>query len=240
MRRAMCRSGSVAARRERHSASNIGSSSLGGPGSRMTILRWRPTTVSMYCPGALPLALGITSAPSITSAWRALFSGIFMRRAAKRLYIAVRISALRRSPTPSAAAAAWRVRSSSVGPRPPEKITMSARSEGNPRRAGQVFQVVADDGLEGDRDAQLVEPRRQVERVGVLPEGRQHLRPGGNNLSNHALVLRRQPHLALVLPAIHHSQKQRNSCYEARLAVSILPTVVECVVVATSQSIIWV
>ena len=128
MRRAMCRSGSVAASRGLHSASYIGSSSLGGPGSRTTILRCRPTTVSMYCPGALPLAFGITSAPSITSAWRALFSGIDMRRAANRLYIAVRISASLRSPTPSAAAAASRVRSSSVGPSPPEKITMSARA----------------------------------------------------------------------------------------------------------------
>ena len=86
--------------------------------------------------------------------------------------------------------------------------------EGDARRAGQVFQVVADDGLEGHRDAQLVEPRRQVERVGVLPEGRQHLRPGGNNLSNHALVLRRQPHLALPFPTIPSSISPTNGIHD--------------------------
>jgi hypothetical protein len=58
MRVARCRSGRVAARRGRHSASYMALSSLGGPGSRTTILRWRPTTVSMYWPGALPIGVG--------------------------------------------------------------------------------------------------------------------------------------------------------------------------------------
>ena len=52
----------------------------------------------------------------------------------------------------SAIAAASRVLSSSVGPRPPEKRTMSARMlSADARGADEVFERVADDGLEGDR-----------------------------------------------------------------------------------------
>ena len=45
--------------------------------------------------------------------------------------------------------------------------------------------VVADDGLEGDRDAELVQAGGKGERVGVLTVGCQHLRTYGDDLSNH-------------------------------------------------------
>ena len=51
--------------------------------------------------------------------------------------------------------------------------------------AGEVREVVADDGLEGDRDAEVVEAVGEVEGVGVLAEGRQHLGAGGDDFSDH-------------------------------------------------------
>jgi hypothetical protein len=45
-----------------------------------------------------------------------------------------------------------------------------------------VGSVVADDGLEGNRDPEAVEPRGQVKRVGVLAVRREQLRTNGDNL----------------------------------------------------------
>ena len=148
------------------------------------------------------------------SACFALFGGIAMRRAAKRLYIAARMSLSRCSRSPSAAPTASRVRSSSVGPSPPREHHNVRPRNRSLRRTGQVRQVVPDDGLERHLHAKLVQLRRQVERVGVLPERRQHLRPGSNNLSNHGLFVPSSrpeprsgevegpPHFALALAAV--------------------------------------
>ena len=131
IRRARWKAGSAAERRGRHSVSKRGLSSFGGPGSRMTILRKAPSgvvqMVSRYWPGALPLALGSRCAPSRTSAWRTLLGGIGMRRAVNRARRLVSSTGSRCSGTFRASARHSRVRSSSVGPRPPERMTMSAR-----------------------------------------------------------------------------------------------------------------
>jgi hypothetical protein len=50
---------------------------------------------------------------------------------------------------------------------------------------GEVLAVIADDGFEGDRDAELVEAGGEGKRVGVLTVGRQHLRTDGDDLSEH-------------------------------------------------------
>ena len=53
--------------------------------------------------------------------------------------------------------------------------------------AGEVREIVADDGLEGDLDAEVVEAVGEVEGVGVLAEGREHLGAGGDDFSDHVL-----------------------------------------------------
>ena len=49
----------------------------------------------------------------------------------------------------------------------------------------QVFAAVADDGLEGDRDTDLVELLSKIERIGVLAERREHLRADGDDFGFH-------------------------------------------------------
>ena len=49
----------------------------------------------------------------------------------------------------------------------------------------QILAAVADDGLEGNRDANLVELLGQVERVGVLPVRGEHLRADGDDFRFH-------------------------------------------------------
>ena len=56
------------------------------------------------------------------------------------------------------------------------------------RRAKSVHQVlapVADDGLECDRNAEFIQLLRDVERVGVLAKGSEHLGADGNDLAFH-------------------------------------------------------
>ena len=50
---------------------------------------------------------------------------------------------------------------------------------------GEVIAVVADDGLEGDRYAEVVEACGEVEGVGVLGKRREHLGPNGDDFSDH-------------------------------------------------------
>ena len=85
--------------------------SCGGPGSSTMICACRPSRLCSHCPGAVPRELGITSAPVMTSAWRALFSGIDRRRSAKRLYIAASRSLSR-----------WRQVTPTARPRTPRKV----------------------------------------------------------------------------------------------------------------------
>ena len=49
----------------------------------------------------------------------------------------------------------------------------------------QVLAAVADDGLEGDGDADLVELFREIEGVGVLAEGGEHLGADGDDFGFH-------------------------------------------------------
>ncbi len=57
--------------------------------------------------------------------------------------------------------------------------------DGDDGGAGEVGEVVADDGLEGDLDAEVVEAFGEVEGVGVLAEGREHLGARGDDFSDH-------------------------------------------------------
>ena len=49
----------------------------------------------------------------------------------------------------------------------------------------EVFAAVADDGLEGYGDSQLVEFFRQIEGIGVLAEGGEHLGADGDDFGFH-------------------------------------------------------
>ncbi len=73
-----------------------------------------------------------------------------------------------------------------------EDNDVGARDSGF-RCVGQMLEVVADDGFEGDLHAQLIEPRREIERIGVLPEGGQHLRTGGDDICDHTSCLPSMP-----------------------------------------------
>ncbi len=82
---------------------------------------------SSHSPGAVPRGFSRISAPSGTIAWRTLTSGISRFRERKRLSMWRRISSLRRSLRWRSSATVSRVRSSSVGPSPPEEITSGTR-----------------------------------------------------------------------------------------------------------------
>jgi len=56
----------------------------------------------------------------------------------------------------------------------------------------EVFLAVADDGFEVDCDADRVELFRQVEGVGVLAKGREHLRADGDDFSFHMVSAQRR------------------------------------------------
>ena len=147
----------------------------GGPGSR-TMMCSRPSNCPLsHWPGAVPLGFGRTVAPSSTSACFVLLGDIFHPRSAKRCSRRARISGSRRRVTPSASATASRVRSSSVGPRPPMKMRMSERKRPCCSGFDQATQIIADDALENYVNAQQVELLGEVERVGVHAEGREHL-----------------------------------------------------------------
>ena len=60
--------------------------------------------------------------------------------------------------------------------------------DGDGGGAGEVREVVADDGLEGDLYAEVVEAVGEVEGVGVLTVGREHLGAGSDDFSDHGVV----------------------------------------------------
>src|SRR5581483_5606694 len=107
--------------------SNSAFNSWGGPGSSMISLSFPSDMPLIHCPGAVPFELCNTVAPAITSACFTLFGDIFQPCSANLRSMACKSSGSRRSLRPSVSATASRVRSSSVGPSPPLKITMSAR-----------------------------------------------------------------------------------------------------------------
>ena len=55
--------------------------------------------------------------------------------------------------------------------------------------ADEVFAAVADDGFKGDGDADLVELFGEIEGVGVLPPGGEHLGADGDDFAFHRAVL---------------------------------------------------
>jgi len=57
--------------------------------------------------------------------------------------------------------------------------------QGDAHGAGEVVEIVAHDCFEGDGDADLVEGLGEIEGIGVLPEGGEHLRSGGDYLCDH-------------------------------------------------------
>ena len=58
-------------------------------------------------------------------------------------------------------------------------------AEGDADGGGEVTAVVADDGLEGDGDAEVVEAGGEVEGVGVLAMRREHLGANGDDFCDH-------------------------------------------------------
>ena len=111
-----CRRGNTCSR-------NSGLSSRGGPGRRAIM---RPSS-SSHRPGAVPRGFSRTSAPSGTMAWRRLTAGISRLKLRNRASMWRTTSSLRRSLRLRRSATVSRVRSSSVGPRPPLAITTGTR-----------------------------------------------------------------------------------------------------------------
>ena len=109
-----------------HSASNIGCSSRGGPGSRTrsTLRRRARSTARARC----RWGCRARCAPRGTCAWRRLTSGIGRpRRCEARLDLRDDRSSIVHRQAERPPATTSRVRSSSVGPRPPVRMTRSAR-----------------------------------------------------------------------------------------------------------------
>ncbi len=144
-----CPASPRAAAARRPSRSSIGLISRGGPGRAAR----RPCApASIHSPGAVPFGLASTIAPRGTIACRRLISGICQPRAANRRRIASVIDVdLRTAAAPGAAATTSRVRSSSVGPRPPVNTTRSARCQRVRELRRELGAIVADDGLEHAR-----------------------------------------------------------------------------------------
>ena len=65
------------------------------------------------------------------------------------------------------------------------RMTMSVRPSAVRMALTRSFAAVADDGFEGDGDADLVELFGEVERVGVLAERGEHLGADGDDFGFH-------------------------------------------------------
>ncbi len=144
----------------------------------------RPSYLPLiHCPGAVPLALGSTVAPVITSACLRLFGAIFQPRAAKRcsrlrdLGIAVQFKSQRIGHCFPRQVVFGRAESAH------EDDDLGRETTRRPRLS--VFAVIADDGFENYFNAELVQLLSQIKGVRVLPEGCQQLRADGDDLSIH-------------------------------------------------------
>ncbi len=62
---------------------------------------------------------------------------------------------------------------------------MSARASARADSGGKIFRPVADDGLEGDGDADLVEFFSEIKGIGVLPVRGEHLGADGDDFGFH-------------------------------------------------------
>jgi hypothetical protein len=92
---------------------------------------------SIHRPGAVPRGFSSTSAPSGTMAWRRLSAGISRLKLRKRASIARTTASSRRKGRPSSSATVSRVRSSSVGPRPPLAMTTGTRLSASRKAAAR-------------------------------------------------------------------------------------------------------
>ena len=114
-------------------ASHIACSSLGTPGKVSTV---KPLWIGkpgssgagvQIIPGAVPVGLASTAAPSGRKAWRRLLGATTRPRASMRARIPSQMAGCSTRGAPKAAAIASVVRSSGVGPRPPVVISTRQR-----------------------------------------------------------------------------------------------------------------
>ena len=113
-------------------SSNIGRSSRGGPGSRMSQPGRPPARkglgrTGMARPGAVPKGLARTVAPAGTMACTSFLAGNGRLRTAKKRWISAQTVSSKCRVRPSNWAMSSRVMSSDVGPSPPVTMTRSAR-----------------------------------------------------------------------------------------------------------------
>ena len=102
--------------------------SQGTPGTAYTTLPSSAPVSGQMSPGAVPGIAGLSVAPTGTSAWRRLLSGIGRPRPPNIARIRSTSASSRTSSTPITSAMALRVMSSWVGPSPPQTMTASLRS----------------------------------------------------------------------------------------------------------------
>src|SRR5579883_15298 len=163
---AMNAGGSLARSRSRTCSSNMALSSNGGPGSRIRI-RSRPSYFPLsHWPGALPLGLGSTTAPSITSACWWEF-GVMAQSDAEGFGDGL----------------AGQVIFS--GPESSHKDDDVGALQGVPGHRDQALAAVSDNGLEHDFHAQLIQALGEKQGIGVLAEGSKQLRADGDDLRVH-------------------------------------------------------
>ena len=172
-------------------ARTISCISYGTPGTAYTTL---PSPTGQHRPGAVPIGFGSGSPPSGTSAWRRLFCGMSRRRVRNIVAMCSASSMRRTSGTPISSAIASRVRSSWVGPIPPQMSTASLRDEQVAQRLDDPRLVVADHpvlvGVDARRGELLADPGA----VGVDDLAEQQLRTDRKNFASHD----REPTLQLL------------------------------------------
>ena len=78
-----------------------------------------------------------------------------------------------------------------MGPRPPRRDHQFDALERFAEGVANVVVLVADDGLAGDVDAQMVEPRGEEKGIGVDAVGGEQFRTDGDDFSFHLGVIAR-------------------------------------------------
>ena len=164
--------------------------SYGTPGTAYTTL---PSPTGQHRPGAVPIGFGSGSPPSGTSAWRRLFCGMSRSRVRNIVAMCSASSMRRTSGTPISSAIASRVRSSWVGPIPPQMSTASARDEQVAQRLDDARLVVADHAVLVGVDARRGELLADPGTVGVDDLAEQQLRTDRKNFTSHGAETYREP-----------------------------------------------
>ena len=139
------------------------SSSRGTPGMQKKSAR----PCSSRKPGAVPIGFGSTSAPSGNHACCALFSDISRPTLRKNARIVSSTAGSSRCARPKACASTAEVRSSRVGPRPPDTSTMSLRSRRALERVDHVRRIVAHRGVVVRLDVEAEQLLGEERLVGV-------------------------------------------------------------------------